>query len=679
AFQRQDATTPGEADTSAFAANQWSARSIATNSSRTENGVPLRPSPHTPGLCQSRLHRSKRSSDAERALLMTLPKKQVATLLIDNYFDKIHWCFLIFFQDEFKERFENLFTSISRDDGIKGASISFVSLVLGVCLTSLPYLSDEKRSELVCLAVDSASLQEQILSILRLKLLDYVSSGSIEAVQTCILLGCFHLYHGEPELAWPICGCGLRIAQALNLHRAAADQRSGVPDFDDPVTRAIETKRRCWWSIYETETICSMLYGFPLSIVDEDCDVELPDPYPLRSKDPSWKSNEWKAAGKATLLSFKRAMAELTIIVKSALSRLYGTQRRLREKDQMDNASGSDLQLLISTIAELDGRLKTWRDHLPVELLLGGAISKSQTESLVGGIPESLRSSFPSQTKRLQLFGVQSLSLKLAFENARILVHRPLLSYKTMAIAGHSRNALPLRSAVRACRDAALQIAQVGSTSEFNEVAGTYAVSFVALHLFTAGVALSILTSLEPLSRESFESKMGLRQLISMHSQLKAKSIVAEQGFEILKRLMTLVMSKETERMLQFEGPADTQHGCSSDSTQRTSDSIEVATQSNSATRAGESLPSTDFQGTSQDDLMDDSRPDIPEDPAQMARSDLGFCEDPLVTQALLDFEQAMSYDPNGVLGGGLAEFGDPFVESCFGAHDQGWIWNPRN
>ncbi|KAF4866607.1 Multidrug resistance regulator 1 [Colletotrichum siamense] len=353
AFQHQDATTPGEADTSAFAANQWSARSIATSSSRAENGVPLRPSPHTPGLCQSRLHRSKRSSDAERALVMTLPKKQVAKLLIDNYFDKIHWCFLIFFQDEFKERFENLFNSISRDDGIKGASISFVSLVLG--------------------------------------------------------------------------------------------------------------------------------------------------------------------------------------------------------------------------------------------------------------------------------------------------------------------------------------IAQVGSTSEFNEVAGTYAVSFVALHLFTAGVALSILTSLEPLSRESFESKMGLRQLVSMHSQLKAKSIVAEQGFEILKRLMTLVMSKETERMLQFEGPADKHHGRSSDSTQRTSSSIEVATQSNSATGAGESLPSTDFQGTSQDDLMSDSRPDIPEDSAQMSRSDLGFCEDPLVTQALLDFEQAMSYDPNGVLGGSLAEFGDPFVESCFGAHDQGWIWNPRN
>ncbi|KAF4900577.1 hypothetical protein CGCVW01_v013427 [Colletotrichum viniferum] len=127
---------------------------------------------------------------------------------------------------------------------------------------------------------------------------------------------------------------------------------------------------------------------------------------------------------------------------------------------------------------------------------------------------------------------------------------------------------------------------------------------------------------------------MGLRQLVSMHSQLKAKSIVAEQGFEILKRLMTLVMSKETERMLQFEGPADKHHG-----------------------RAGESLPSTDFQGTSQDDWMSDSRPDIPEDTAQMGRSDLGFCEDPLVTQALLDFEQAMSYDPNGVLGGGLAEF----------------------
>lgn len=67
--------------------------------------------------------------------------------------------------------------------------------------------------------VDPCLLRDNILNTIRTKLLDIVSLGSLEAAQTCVLLGTYYLYHGNPGLAWPVCGCGLRIAQALNLHR----------------------------------------------------------------------------------------------------------------------------------------------------------------------------------------------------------------------------------------------------------------------------------------------------------------------------------------------------------------------------------------------------------------------------------------------------------------------------
>lgn len=123
----------------------------------------------------------------------------------------------------------------------------------------------------------------------------------------------------------------------------------------------------------------------------------------------------------------------------------------------------------------------------------------------------------PDQEHQRHLFRVQALALKLAFENARILIHRPLLPYKASTVVPASNNTTVVqptndtsRAPIELCHDAALEIANITSIPQFQDVTGTYAASFVALHLFTAGVTYSIITTLEPLSREAFESKMGL-------------------------------------------------------------------------------------------------------------------------------------------------------------------------
>jgi len=106
-----------------------------------------------------------------------------------------------------------------------------------------------------------------------------------------------------------------------------------------------------------------------------------------------------------------------------------------------------------------------------------------------------------------------------------LFIHRPLLSYKTVlssnspdGLAGstHLRASDPFQCLVPACRDAAPQISNIWSMPIFKQAADTYVVLFVSPHLFTVGVALSIMTSIDSPSQEFQEVKMRLRRLIEM-------------------------------------------------------------------------------------------------------------------------------------------------------------------
>ncbi|KAK1714072.1 fungal-specific transcription factor domain-containing protein [Colletotrichum lupini] len=371
AFQHHDIHTPDEADTSAFAATEWTSRGTHEDAREVSASVPSLARP----LSQQRIRSISRHhgamSAAQRDFLSVLPAQAPVAVLVNIYFEKIHWFMMIFFTSEFRARVQELHIAAPPGSPPRKANPGILGLVLAVCLTSLRYASPEQHSQLVALGVDPDSLQENILATLKVRFLDVVSLGSIEAVQMCILLGSFYLYHGEPELAWPICGSGLRIAQALKLHQRHKDEDepSTVPDVDNPIHRAAETRKRCWWAIYEIETFCSMLYGFPLSIVDEDCNVEVPEQYPLRSKDASWESIRWKSTGKATVLSYKVSMAQLSIIVKRALSELYGNRKQPNSNELGARPEGPLVQRLINTVTSLDHQVRQWHDHLPQELV----------------------------------------------------------------------------------------------------------------------------------------------------------------------------------------------------------------------------------------------------------------------------------------------------------------------
>lgn len=573
-------------------------------------------------------------------------------LLVNNYFDKVHWFMLLFHQSDFRGLFRKLYRELEEQDRRQPTSVGlgFLSVFGAVCIVSLRYIDARQKASLSECGIQSDVLQEKLLTTLRLRLLEIVSQGCIEAVQVCVLLGSFYLYHGEPELAWPICGCGLRIAQALNLHRRRPQaEGSGPPDLDDPGQRAEETRKRCWWAVYEIETTCSMLYGFPLSINDDDCDIQLLHPYPLRSGDAAWTPTLWQETGQATLLSYKHAMAQLAVIVKSALTDLYGfRQRRVHTNGNPGVTDRHRLQGLMSSVTSLDKRLREWYARLPSQLRPASLTAASS------GSDERFSSTddgdgLSEKAFQHHLFQLQALSLKVAHENAKILIHRPLLSYR-MVLQPTNRNSTATvlgtsdtcQSSIQVCRDAALEISNIGSLPVFQGVAGTYAVSFVSLHLLTAAIALSILTTLAPLTQESHDCKMGIRRLMEMQSRLRVRSIVAEQGLSILKELMSLVLTKEMKEMLEFPRPGDDAAPEVIDE-RGAGDDLGGAAQE-ARVSVDERHEACQTKNQSADPVsVDAASVIIPAAGAgDVASQGFSFYEDPAITQALLDFEQGV-------------------------------------
>lgn len=566
---------------------------------------------------------------------------------------------LLFHQSDFRVMFQHLYESLDEHNRPQssGLGLGFVSAFAAVCLVSLRHIDARHKETLSEYGVRPNNLQQELLMTLRRRLLDIVSQGSIEAVQVCVLLVSFHLYHGQPELAWPICGCGLRIAQALNLHRQSPQREnaSSPPDLDDPRQRAEEARKRCWWTVYEIETTCSMLWGFPLSINDDDCDVQFLNPYPLRSGDPGWDVTVWQQTGEATLLSYKNAMGRLAVIIKSALTDLYGLRQRRHTNCNPGATDKFRLQQLVANVTSLDRRLHEWHARLPLQLRCANLSAASSVRtSSNDGDGQAHEIEF-----RNRLFQLQALALKVAFENAKILIHRPLLSYRiSIPPAPNTMTTIPstsdtCQSSIQVCRDASLEISNIGSLPIFQGIADTYAVSFVSLRLLTAGIALSILTTLSPLTRESHDCKMGIRRLMEMQSRLSARSIVAEQGLGILKKLMELVLTKEMKEMLSFprrsseDEPGatvvdddeivdvDDSIGAPQD-VNRPRDRMEYRHEASRVTnvpilQASQTIPSETDDVFAIDDENTAGSPGF------------DFYEDPTITQALLDFEQGIS------------------------------------
>ena len=146
------------------------------------------------------------------------------------------------------------------------------------------------------------------------------------------------------------------------------------------------------------------------------------------------------------------------------------------------------------------------------------------------------------------IYGLQALLLQLAYDNALILIHRPILALRKSALRSASQDVY--RRSVNACWEACLRISNIGRHHIFNQNSQVHAISQIGIHLFTAGVLLSAFAGSEPLSRMAWEAKQGLNRAIRMQRQLRTKTVVSGQSLSILETLTREVLKKEEKAIL---------------------------------------------------------------------------------------------------------------------------------
>ncbi|KAK9452540.1 fungal-specific transcription factor domain-containing protein, partial [Dipodascopsis uninucleata] len=513
---------------------------------------------------------SQRPHTAE--LWTQMPSPEVIDYCIKVYFNSIHWFMVVVHEGRITTKYATLFEAyeldrLSMPDSDEDFTFVLLLMMIVVMGAKCALMHPVRRRKLLTLMSCSEESVENtmasLISIIRSHLLDALSVCTLETVQTCILLGSFYLYHGDPNIAWSILGCAYKAIQALSLNKEKQwIKSSGITD--PSLNEITQLRRRIFWALYISDRFSAMAYGRPLEIQDEMCDIGLPNDittYPVFGS-PSYLPDG--PSDEPTLLTYQVYKVEFYVILGeiianlytspslgcSALVQKYNSQNRPSSRASMiSNASMSSPTShaeLRNSVEELEAKLRAWYVAVPDALKLDAVLDNapedlSMNPDMDDGddflvSPDESSDEAKEQFRR-NVLGVEALVLQLGYDNALIMLHRPFL-------------ATDAQSAEK-CWNAALRMSRVSShPGLFAGIQASHAVSFVCLHLFTAGVVLSYFGCREPLSVRALESKQAMGRILRMQKALSGNALVADRGHEILENLTRALVEKEMDRIL---------------------------------------------------------------------------------------------------------------------------------
>lgn len=243
-----------------------------------------------------------------------------------------------------------------------------------------------------------------------------------------------------------------------------------------------------------------------------------------------------------TIFSYQRYKFKLYQIASRIMAELYFY-------------NSSDLSTAGKKTEMFNQELISWYEDLPSELRYAGNGSELSLDT----------GAFDGETK--VVFDLQALALQLAYDNIQILLHRPLLQYPTIThettrppgacsstSSKHSpdvRSLSPQENAMLAkskaqCLESALRTSEI-RLSTVEAAKHTHALSYIGIHMFTAGMVLSIVALSQPLSDAAHEAKSAIARIVSANAAIKNKTLLSAQSEEVMRNLMRLILEKEME------------------------------------------------------------------------------------------------------------------------------------
>ncbi|WQF82355.1 hypothetical protein CDEST_07369 [Colletotrichum destructivum] len=473
-------------------------------------------------------------------------------LLLEEYFEAVHWFSLVLYEPKFRRQLQSI------EDGLAHPSEAPFLILLSTVLGMAAWYQSKKGPR------DGSQewklWSDDLLKIVETRLVQVMDQRSLAAVQTLILLGSHHVYHGRPNLSFALLGATIKMSHALGLHRR---QKDG--SFDD-----VEERKRVWWTIYTWDRFASISYGRPLSINDEDYNVDLPAKF---TESPFFGVDTAHAQVTSSVCysPYQTELTQLYLIASPALKKIFGSLSARATYQYFD----SEHRSMISNVTQ---RLASWRRHLPPDLCLD---LKRDYDPLTTG-----------WSVRAHL--LQSLSLQLTFDNLLIVLHRPFLTrqLENLSLSSPGPNGSSVADMISPSAshagpqslashggsvhsprenqdfgaeptaiseqwwDAAVRTASVTELPQLTQLATeSHLVAFVAMNMFNAAIVLILVALSDPLSDQAQGIKRPITKVFRLEELLGQRSSLSSQSSAVLKNLIRLLLRRESEAMIGPTAP----------------------------------------------------------------------------------------------------------------------------
>ncbi|KAK9777755.1 putative Transcription factor domain-containing protein [Seiridium cardinale] len=278
-----------------------------------------------------------------KAEQLSRPPQYIADLLVNLYFDQLHYTFPILHKPHFMSRYKQMNSSRASEPPDR----RFLSVFFAVCACASSLLpSDGKSSRFPGLDYYEKAL-----------LLHYASHGevSLEAVQCLALLAMCSAGWNTLTQSWNYAGRAVRAAQDLGMHLSNLTPTGLRPENDPAMVLRQQMSRRIWWSVYCLDR--------PMAAQDSDCHCELP--LDISDNDlEGWCRNPQQSPQQpstSTSMTGFLAFARLCRIG-GKIQQLYSPSR-IREVSNPAKA-----KRYLRTIESLDRSLNEWLAGLPDDI-----------------------------------------------------------------------------------------------------------------------------------------------------------------------------------------------------------------------------------------------------------------------------------------------------------------------
>ncbi|KAK9244447.1 fungal-specific transcription factor domain-containing protein [Lipomyces tetrasporus] len=471
----------------------------------------------------------------------SLPSKEVMDILLEEYFDSVHWFSLVIFEPRFRPEYESVV------EGYAFQSQKGFLILLATVLGIAAWYRSKKSS-----AVDSPLLHEDwnkwrvnLLSLAEARFLELMDESSLASIQTCLLLGSYYVYHGRPNSSFALLGATIKTAQAMGLHRQPS--RGGCYE--------IEERKRIWWTIYTWDRFASVTYGRPLGINDNDCDVAMPADIYERARPVCGNTDDDSAICYSV---YQRQLNMLYIIVSPLIETIFGLR---------SSGSGrrNSARHYAASLQEINQRLGVWREQVPPNLRFN--------------FDCDIQHNAPLRRRAHQL---QALALQLTYDNILIILHRPVLVQqidslcRAVPVQASDANAhLPSQGgpspSIPAVGDnistsvtssqqwwnAAVRTSGVTTLPNTTQLAtDSHLVAFLAIILFNAAIVMVVCALSDPLSDRAQEAKRNITRIFRLEEFLGKQSTLSRQSSIVLQDVIQLLLNRETEVMLAPVAPS---------------------------------------------------------------------------------------------------------------------------